>query len=215
MFKQRLLDLRKTKGFSQKKLAEMLFISQQAYAKYEIGTATPSLYTLARLSSIFNVSADYLLGLTDKQKVMSNFNSETKEVVKLANIGDRIKLLRTSSELSQEEFGRIFGIVKSTVCLYESGRSCPNDEVKINICRHFNVSLDYLMGLSDEQQTNKAVEIDDTEQLLIDEYMDMYKKLNNATHPEDIIAINQQIKMLLNEFTLMKTKKKSIYDTSL
>lgn len=74
----------------------------------------------------------------------------------MATISDRIKMLRTSAGLTQEEFGNIFGIVKSTVSLYESGKSNPNDQMKLKICNYFNVPLDYLIGISNvsEQQSD-------------------------------------------------------------
>ena len=61
----------------------------------------------------------------------------------------RIKELRQSENMTQAEFGKKFGIVKSTVSLYETGNSTPNDEIKIAIAKYFRVSMDYLMGLSD------------------------------------------------------------------
>jgi len=48
----------------------------------------------------------------------------------MSTIGDRIKQLRTEKNLTQEEFGKIFGIVKSTVSMYESNKSTPDDELK-------------------------------------------------------------------------------------
>lgn len=80
----------------------------------------------------------------------------------MANISDRIKMLRTSAGLTQEEFGNIFGIVKSTVSLYESGKSCPNDQMKLKICNYFNVPLVFLIGISNvaeyqSEDFNKAI----------------------------------------------------------
>ena len=66
----------------------------------------------------------------------------------MATIGDRIKFLRTSTKLNQEEFGKQFGLVKSTVSLYENGKSTPDDETKIKICEKYNVSMDWLYGLT-------------------------------------------------------------------
>lgn len=65
----------------------------------------------------------------------------------MANLSERIKSLRLSANMTQEEFGKKFGIVKSTVSLYESGKSTPNDEIKKQICDYFHVSLDYLLGM--------------------------------------------------------------------
>lgn len=67
----------------------------------------------------------------------------------MATLAQRIKQLRKENDLTQEEFGKRFGIVKSTVSLYESDKSTPDDEIKKKIAEYFNVSLDYLMGASD------------------------------------------------------------------
>lgn len=72
----------------------------------------------------------------------------------MANLPNRIKSLRLSENLTQEEFGKKFGIVKSTVSLYENGKSTPNDQIKKQICDYFHVSLDYLLGNSDIRQVN-------------------------------------------------------------
>lgn len=69
----------------------------------------------------------------------------------MATLSNRIKSLRQEHDLTQEEFGRLFGIVKSTVSLYENGRSVPNDQIKTEMCRYFGVSMDYLLGLTDER----------------------------------------------------------------
>ena len=69
----------------------------------------------------------------------------------MATLSNRILSLRQERGLTQEEFGKIFGIVKSTVSLYENGRSVPNDQIKTEMCRYFGVSMDYLLGLTDER----------------------------------------------------------------
>lgn len=64
MFNERLRKARNAFGISQKDLAKRLFISQQAYAKYETGASTPNPETLAAIAKEINVSVDYLLGQT-------------------------------------------------------------------------------------------------------------------------------------------------------
>lgn len=51
----------------------------------------------------------------------------------MANLSDRIKSLRLSAGMTQEEFGRKFGIVKSTVSLYESGKAHQMTKSKTNM----------------------------------------------------------------------------------
>lgn len=68
MFSNRLRQLRKQHKISQDSLAKQLFVSQQSVAKWESGKITPNPETLANIANIFNVSADYLLGLSENEK---------------------------------------------------------------------------------------------------------------------------------------------------
>lgn len=59
---EKLKELRKAKGKTQKQLAEFLGISQQAYATYEVGTRTPPIDIIEKLADYFGVTVDYILG---------------------------------------------------------------------------------------------------------------------------------------------------------
>ena len=65
MFPQKLRDSRIEKGDNQKDVANYLGITINAYRKYEYGEREPSFAFLIKLCEYFNVSADYLLGLSD------------------------------------------------------------------------------------------------------------------------------------------------------
>jgi len=54
--------LRKERNLSQSKLAEKLCITQEAYSRYETGDREPNINTLIKLSDIFNVPIDILVG---------------------------------------------------------------------------------------------------------------------------------------------------------
>ncbi len=69
MFQERLKSLRKEKGFSQKSLSQLLDVTQQAVGKWETGRSSPDPATLARLASLLDTSADYLLGLDSLEPV--------------------------------------------------------------------------------------------------------------------------------------------------
>lgn len=62
MLGQRLKALRAARQISQKDLAAQLFVSPQAVGKWEREEATPNPETVRKLSELFDVSADYLLG---------------------------------------------------------------------------------------------------------------------------------------------------------
>lgn len=55
--------LRLEKGLSQKEVAYLLGLSKNAFTNYELGIREPSLNTLKKICELFDVSADYLLGL--------------------------------------------------------------------------------------------------------------------------------------------------------
>jgi len=65
-------------------------------------------------------------------------------------IGKRLEQLRKDRGMSQRELAAILGVTNYTVSAYENGRSEPADEIKVQLARLFNVSLDYLMGLVDQ-----------------------------------------------------------------
>jgi transcriptional regulator with XRE-family HTH domain len=64
----------------------------------------------------------------------------------MITLADRLKELRKSKNLNQAELGKILGVGKTTISMYENGNSTPNDEIKLKIAEYFNVSLDYLLG---------------------------------------------------------------------
>lgn len=66
-------------------------------------------------------------------------------------IGSRLKELRKERKMTQAELAKILKLNSwQTVSYYERGRNEPDDEIKVEIARVFNVSLDYLLGLIDE-----------------------------------------------------------------
>lgn len=64
-FSTRLMALRKNAGLNQRELAERIDLSTSSISYYEIGKRSPDINGLRRLSIFFNVSADYLLGLSN------------------------------------------------------------------------------------------------------------------------------------------------------
>ena len=52
----------------QRELAEYLHCSQQVYSNYELGKRDIPTAVLIKLSALYNVSVDYLLGITNNPK---------------------------------------------------------------------------------------------------------------------------------------------------
>ena len=58
-------------------------------------------------------------------------------------INERIRKIRLDNKLTQEEFGNIINVSRSTVALYERGLRKPDINIISDICKHFNISINY------------------------------------------------------------------------
>jgi len=76
-----LKEIRKTKGLTQARLAEILEISPRVYNRWEKGTATPYLDTVIQIADIFNVELDELVGRKEPKKDFVIHNHRLFELV--------------------------------------------------------------------------------------------------------------------------------------
>lgn len=65
---QRIRNLREDRDLKQRQVAEYLCCSQQVYSNYELGQRDVPTEVLIKLSNLYGVSVDYLLGLTSNPK---------------------------------------------------------------------------------------------------------------------------------------------------
>lgn len=66
-FNEKLMELRKEKGWSQETLGNLLEVSRQTVSKWELGQTTPELNKLIELSKVFAISLDDLLNNSLKE----------------------------------------------------------------------------------------------------------------------------------------------------
>jgi bacteriophage CI repressor helix-turn-helix domain len=92
---------------------------------------------------------------------------------------ERLKELRKQAHLTQVELASKLGIVQSSYADWERGKKKPTQENLVKIAQFLNVSVDYLVGNSEE----KAAELDNIEILfrmnskgLTDEEKEIFKK---------------------------------------
>lgn len=64
MICQKIRDLREDRDLKQREVAAYLSCSQRVYSNYEMGQRDIPTDVLVKLSEFYNVSVDYLLGLT-------------------------------------------------------------------------------------------------------------------------------------------------------
>lgn len=64
-------------------------------------------------------------------------------------IGQKIKKLRKEKSLSLKDLEKAIEIDRNMICNIEAGRRNLTVENLIKICKFFNVSADWLLGLKD------------------------------------------------------------------
>lgn len=65
---RKIRDLREDHDLKQREVAEYLNCSQRVYSNYELGQRDIPTEVLIKLSALYHVSVDYLLGLTSNPK---------------------------------------------------------------------------------------------------------------------------------------------------
>ena len=69
MVYKRIRDLREDRDLTQKQMAKYLNCSQQVYSNYELGQRDIPTDILIKLSKLYFVSVDYILGISDNPKI--------------------------------------------------------------------------------------------------------------------------------------------------
>lgn len=92
-------------------------------------------------------------------------------------MNERLKRLRKTLDLTQQEFADRIGIKRNTISTYESGRNQPIDAVINLICREFSVNEEWLrFGTGDMfKPTNRNEEIAKFTKQLLNEESDSFK----------------------------------------
>lgn len=59
-------------------------------------------------------------------------------------MNERLKKLRKTLDMTQQEFADKIGIKRNSLANYETGRNTPIDAIVVSICREFNVNEEWL-----------------------------------------------------------------------
>ena len=79
---------------------------------------------------------------------------EPKKNEQKKTIPNRIALLRKQMGMSQKELADIVGVVQSTISVWENGQVAIDSNALPALSKALAVQVDYLLGLSDERQSN-------------------------------------------------------------
>lgn len=82
--------------------------------------------------------------------------------------GNILSDLRNKAKITQQELANVLGISRGTIGMYEIGKRDPDTETLKKIAQYFNVSVDYLLGNSNNRNINEP-KIPETDKKLIDD----------------------------------------------
>lgn len=121
--------------------------------------------------------------------------------------GERLKKLRSNRHMTQDELGEIFNppLAQSTIGTYERGVRQPSLENLIVISNYFNVSIDYLLGITDEERTVTTFKEENPQELR--EFLNQNNILFNGAELSDEDK-QRMIDILTGLFWESFTKKK-------
>lgn len=105
---EKIIRLRKGRGWSQEELAEQLEISRQSVSKWEGGVSIPELDKILRMSEIFGVTTDYLL--KEEQEWKEEIPETGYQTAKASNPGTEVE--NAPRFVSGEEAEAFMGITK-------------------------------------------------------------------------------------------------------
>ena len=139
-----LQNIRMEFNLTQEKIANILGIDRRTYSHYETSEKIIPIKHLIALSDYFNVSIDYLFGLTDVRQY--------KNVLKADKIvaGIRLKEFRNENKLTQVKLASILNTTFSSIAFNEKGRNYIATPFLYTICSKYHISADYLLGKTKE-----------------------------------------------------------------
>lgn len=85
----------------------------------------------------------------------------------LSILSSRIKELRIKNSLTQRDLAKAINTTATSISAYETGLKTPSISIVKKIAEYFNVSLDWLCGVSDNQSNNGITTYADIIKLLI------------------------------------------------
>ena len=98
----------------------------------------------------------------------------------------RLKELREAKKESQQKLALMLNVSQTMVSRYELGQAYPDFETLITLAKHYNVSIDYLIGYSDSKLPYSKSDLSESEHALLLSY----KQLND-TQREKVTAYIQ------------------------
>ena len=142
---ERLYFLREEKEITQQALATIIGVKQVNISNWENTKEIIPLDRLNMYANYFEVSFDYITGLSDKKRKTKNIELNKKV------IGNNLKKIRKELHLTQLDLAHLLNTSHSTISAYESGKTMILTAFAYQICEKYKISLDWIVGRSENK----------------------------------------------------------------
>ena len=109
----------------------------------------------------------------------------------MATFSERLRELRKENRITQQELADKFFITKSAVSKYENGVNTPENKLLQDLADYFNVSIDYLLGRTNNNSTKVEYGINDKAK----EILEVIKKAGVDLENIDYTKLEQLLKL--------------------
>jgi len=125
---------------TQKELGFVFGVHESTISGWETGKDSIPLKKLVKFCNLYNYSLDFVMGLSRTNKEYSKLNN-----LNLKKIGNNLKSLRNSLNISQQQFADECSISQTTYSNYELGLYLINTLTLYTICKNHNISADSII----------------------------------------------------------------------
>lgn len=139
---ERIKIIREHYGKTQKEVGEMLGVKRQTYCGWENGYDSMPLIKLNDFCNYFNVSLDFVCGLTDTK----NYNNIVNTTIDKHTIGNNLKDIRLKHNDTQKNVALAIKIDQSNYSKYELGKILIHTYNIIAFAKYYKTSIDFICG---------------------------------------------------------------------
>ena len=131
---ERIKQLRKKKGISQSELAEVIGVKNNTVSTWERGTRKPDFEALNLLSDYFEVSFEYILGSSDKEKARVKPTEEELDQLALSALADELyDNVKKYCQLSTKSQKMIDALINATYQMEKQDGELKGETFRIEI----------------------------------------------------------------------------------
>lgn len=143
VFQERLTELVADCECNKSELPSLIGISKDILIRALNIGMFPSTKSLCKIADYFSVSLDFLIGITDNERYIKSEESKTFQ--------QRVSELKKEKGVSYCEIANILGFARSLFNSWNMYNYIPSLELIYMLAQYFNVTMDYLLGRTDDR----------------------------------------------------------------